>query len=92
MNLEAVIKNYVDEVVKEAVEARFANIEANEAQQQPEETTLIRGISGLAKFLGVSLPTAQKLKNQGLFPYTQWGRILIFKPDDVLTGMRKITK
>lgn len=92
MNLEAIIKNYVDEAVNEAIEARFAEIESNEEQPQKEEPAMIRGIAGLARFLGVSQPTAQKLKNQGVFPYTQWGRVLLFKQDDVLTGLRKITK
>ncbi|NDW11970.1 DUF3853 family protein [Bacteroides sp. 214] len=87
MNLEATIKEYVNEVVNDVVKATLAERETHEAKKQEQETTLIRGISGLAKFLDVSVPTAQKIKNQKLFPCTQWGRILIFKSDEVLAGM-----
>jgi hypothetical protein len=43
----------------------------------------------LAKFLGVSTPTAQKLKNQNKIPYRQTGRVLIFLVDEVLAAMKK---
>lgn len=54
-----------------------------------ESPTLIRGIQGLANFLGVSQPTAQRLKNAKLFPCIQHGRTIFFKPDEVLDGMAK---
>lgn len=53
------------------------------------EQKLIRGINGLAEFLGVSIPTAMKMKKNKLFPYIQYGRTLIFKPNEVLDGLSK---
>lgn len=73
-----------------------ANIVLNErglkndsCENQGSEQTLIRGINGLAKFLGVSIPTAMKMKKNKLFPYTQYGRTLFFKPNEVLDGLSK---
>lgn len=43
----------------------------------------IKGILGLAKFLGVSTTTAQRLKNEGRFEYFQTGRTLLFDPEKV---------
>lgn len=89
MNLEITIKEYVTEVVNDAVKAALAEHQVQETKDSKQEEPLIRGIGGLAKFLNVSIPTAQKLKNQKLFPCSQWGRILIFKPEEVLAGMAK---
>lgn len=52
-------------------------------------TTLIRGIKGLAAFLNVSVPTAQKMKNDKIFPCIQRGRTIFFKSDEVLSGLSK---
>jgi hypothetical protein len=90
MSIDATIREYVDAAVEKAVEAALTK-----QQNQPEEThrnekpQIIRGISGLAKFLGVSTPTAQKLKNQNKIPYRQTGRVLIFLVDEVLAAMKK---
>lgn len=53
------------------------------------EPNLIRGIQGWAEFLGVSNVTAIRMKNKKLFPYMQHGRVLLFKPDEVLDGLSK---
>lgn len=53
------------------------------------QSTLIYGIMGLANFLGVSMTTAQKFKNERVFPYIQRGRTLIFKSEEVLAGLSK---
>lgn len=53
------------------------------------ESNLIRGIQGLADFLGVSHPTAIRMKNKKLFPCIQHGRVLLFKPEEVLDGLSK---
>ena len=57
--------------------------------EKNETSHIIRGIKGLAEFLGVSQPTAQRMKNQRLFPCIQHGRTLLFKPDEVLDGLAK---
>lgn len=47
----------------------------------------IRGIHGLAKFLGVSPVTAQKIKNSGNIPFSQFGRVILFDGTKVLEAM-----
>lgn len=58
-------------------------------EKSRNEPTLIRGIQGLAEFLGVSQPTAIRMKNKKLFPCIQHGRVLLFKADEVLDGLSK---
>lgn len=58
-------------------------------EKSKNEPTLIRGIQGLAEFLGVSQPTAIRMKNKKLFPCIQHGRVLLFKADEVLDGLSK---
>ena len=70
-------KEELFDIVKQAVNESLAN-------NHPQ---IIRGIQGLADFLGVSHPTAIRLKNSGLFPYIQHQRVLIFKADEVLNGL-----
>jgi hypothetical protein len=54
--------------------------------QDPEP--YIYGINGLAKFLKVSIPTAQKIKNSGKIPFSQAERTIIFKKDEVLSSLK----
>lgn len=58
-------------------------------EKPKSETNLIRGIQGLAEFLGVSQPTAIRMKNKKLFPCIQHGRVLLFKADEILDGLSK---
>lgn len=63
------------------------------AEQQPtivqqQEKRPIRGIHGLAKFLGISPVTAQDIKNKKKVPYTQFGRVILFDPDKVLEALK----
>lgn len=47
----------------------------------------VYGIKGLAEFLQVSTPTAQKIKNSGKIPYSQAERTIIFRKADVLEAL-----
>jgi len=59
----------------------------NEAPQLIESEPYIYGINGLAEFLKVSLPTAQKIKNSGKVPFSQMERTIIFKKVEVLEAL-----
>jgi len=48
----------------------------------------IDGIRGLANFLTVSIPTAQKLKNQKKFPFYESGNKVYFFSDEVNAGLK----
>jgi excisionase family DNA binding protein len=64
-----------------------------EAQPQqkiePTEKKYIYGISGLARLLNCSNPTAQRIKDSGKIPYTQVGRKLIFDSEEVLKALNR---
>ena len=90
MSIDAAIKEYVNSTVAKAVEEALARKECEIKESQRTDTPqIIRGINGLAKFLGVSIPTAQKLKAKNKVPYRQTGRVLIFLADEVLNAMKK---
>lgn len=57
------------------------------ANQQNQQKEPIRGIEGLAKFLKCSPVTAQKLKNSGKIPYSQYGRVVMFDPEKVMAAL-----
>jgi hypothetical protein len=56
-------------------------------QDSPKKLEPIRGIHGLAEFLGVSPVTAQKLKNSGKIPFAQFERIVLFDPQKVMDAL-----
>jgi Protein of unknown function (DUF3853) len=59
-----------------------------ESIQVLQERKKIKGIRGLADFLEVSLPTAQKLKNNKLFPFYESGNKVYFYSDEVDNGLK----
>lgn len=80
------IPDLIDQIANE-VESRLYK---NQLSTQPSPQPFIKGIHELAKFLKVSPARAQKLKNEGVFPYWQDGRTLLFEPDKVRTAMTTI--
>lgn len=52
------------------------------------ERKKINGIRGLAKYLEVSIPTAQRLKNKGKFPFYEAGNKVYFFSDEVHKGLK----
>ncbi|MBN2639422.1 MAG: DUF3853 family protein [Bacteroidales bacterium] len=61
-------------------------------QASPKSFEPIRGIYGLAEFLGVSPVTAQKLKNSGKIPFAQFERLVLFDPQKVLDALEMNSK
>jgi hypothetical protein len=57
---------------------------------KPIEPTRVKinGIRGLADFLDVSLPTAQRLKNGKSFPFYASGNKVYFFSDEVNAGLK----
>ncbi len=60
--------------------------------KQATPQPFIKGIHELAAFLKVSPARAQKLKNEGAFPYWQDGRTLLFDPDKVRAAMSNLKR
>lgn len=67
-----------------------------EKKSEPQLTKPIRekinGIRGLAKFLEVSVPTAQRLKNKKSFPFYASGNKVYFFSDEVNDGLKVKSK
>ena len=76
-------KRLLDETVRGALP-----LKTEESSPQP----FIKGIHELSRFLKVSPARAQKLKNEGVFPYWQDGRTLLFDPEKVRQAMSYINK
>ena len=72
-------------IVNEAVKAAIPNTTEEPVYNKP----FIKGIHELAEFLGVSPVRAQKLKNEGVFPYFQDGRTILFDPIKVKIAMEE---
>lgn len=49
----------------------------------------IKGIKELSVYIRVSHSRAQKLKNEGVLPYFQNGRLILFDPIKVKTAMEE---
>ena len=81
---EAIVNNAVRVAVREALSDTPARTEGAEGH--------IKGIVGLSKFLGVSHARAQDLKNSGIFPHFQTGRLILFDPIKVREAMEKHAK
>lgn len=71
-------------LLKSAFSAK--NVVEPQTTQTPR--TKIHGIRGLSAFLGVSLPTAQKLKNERLIPFYMTGGKVFFFSDEVNASLK----
>ncbi len=78
-------KDELTRIINDAIREAMPK-DIREATPQP----FIKGIHELAAFLKVSPARAQKLKNEGVFPYWQDGRTLLFDPDAVRFAMAKV--
>lgn len=77
--------------VKEFMELQknvIPEVQHNEPQQSCASRLKINGIRGLAKFLEVSIPTAQRLKNQKKFNFYTSGNKCFFYSDEVCSGLK----
>lgn len=64
-------------MVQEAVKTELEKLAVSVKQEY------IKGINGLAKFLGISKSVVQKMKNDGVIPYVQYDRVVLFNPAEV---------
>jgi hypothetical protein len=85
-------KEQLSELLSDIVHNEVMQIKSTGEQDNKKESHLIFGIRGLANFLVCSTATAQKYKNEKLFPCIQQGRKVIFKSDEVLAGLERKRK
>lgn len=89
MEVMLVNKQELKELIDSSINDALSKIQENQTKNEIHPASLIYGIKGLASFLGVTQPTAQKWKNDGVFPFIQRGRTIIFKSEEVLAGLSK---
>lgn len=90
INVVTVSVNDLKNIVYDFTRMALSDHDRERSNNQPvdlKEKTPIRGIHGLAKFLGVSPVTAQSLKNSGKIPYSQHGRVVLFDGAKVLQAI-----
>ena len=75
-------------VVKNAVAEAMAAMPAR-SEQLSQERKILYSIRELSEFIGCSTVTAQKLKNEGLIPYRQVGRKVMFDSVEILRAMEQ---
>ena len=78
--------------VQELVDILKSELKTEQTPTIKKESKPIRGIHGLAKAFGISPVTAQKLKNSGKIPYSQYGRVVLFEYDKVFEAISHIKK
>jgi excisionase family DNA binding protein len=79
-------KKELAEVIKEAVAEEMAKTAQPTPEPQPKTLHSIRELS---EFLGCSVVTAQRYKNEGRIPYSQVGRKVLFNTAEVLKAINK---
>lgn len=75
--LEPIFKSWVKDVIHESKEEK-ASVESEERMSREE----------LAKYLNASVPTIDRYKANGVFPYYQTGRKIYFKKSEVDEALR----
>ena len=70
---------------------RVDTLTENVKQLSSASTPVIKGIQGLADYLGISKSVAQKMKNEGIIPCIQYDRIVLFQPEKVLEALEAQT-
>jgi len=79
--------NSVSEILERVKKIETFIVSIPQKNEQPDPDPYVYGIHGLAKFLKVSVPTAQKIKNSGKIPFSQAERTIIFRKSDVLEAL-----
>ena len=71
-------------IFKEVVMEQMSVLQAEKQPTQHKDTKAsIRGIRGLAAYLGISTATAQRIKSEGRVPYSRIGNRVYFCPSEV---------
>ena len=78
--LATVVRNAVAEAMTEIL---------NRSEPPTPERKMLYSIRELSEFIGCSIVTAQKIKNEGRIPYRQIGRKVMFDSAEVLKAMEQ---
>jgi len=82
--LENIIQNSIKKAVAESLNQN--------SQQATDPEPFVKGIHGLAKYLGISPTMAQKLKNEGIFQCFQYDKTLLFDKQKIKEALLNYNK
>jgi len=74
----------LESIIDKSISKYFNNVESTPAAP---ENKILYSIQELADFLHCSTVTAQKLKNSGKVPFTQYSRKIQFNSSEVLAAL-----
>lgn len=77
------------EILQEVMQTSTANVQPTYTSNVSEKGSIIKGIRQLAEYIGCGLNSAQKLKNEGAIPFSQYGNRLIFYSNEVDFALRQ---
>ena len=86
--LNILMETMAEKIANRTIERISLHLAMSESVPQ-QERTRIRGIRGLASYLGIGLNKAQNLKNDRVIPYYEDGGLLFFYSDEVDAALRK---
>ena len=75
------------QVLRKVIREELAAMPKSE-NQFPGEGRLLRSMKEVAEYLGCSVVTAQRFKNEGLLPYVQKGRKVLFDKVELMKCTR----
>jgi excisionase family DNA binding protein len=78
----------IEEIIYKSL-TRYFSVPNPEPKSESDSAKYLHSIRELAKFLGCSIVTAQKLKNSGEIRYRQFGRKVLFIASEVLEDIQK---
>ncbi len=82
--MEKNIETALQFLIRNAVKEELMASSATKQPSQPKDTkATLRGIRGLAAYLGISTATAQRIKSEGRVPYSRIGNRVYFCPSEV---------
>ena len=77
------------EIMKKIYQDSTANVQPTDTSNVSEKGSTIKGIRRLAEYIGCGLNSAQKLKNEGIIPYSQYGNRLIFYSNEIDAALKQ---
>jgi len=77
-------------LIADEVENRLRKSSSSSDSSEDSPKRFIKGIHELAQYLQISTLKAQRLKNEGVIPCWQDGRIVLFDPVEVRKAMAGI--
>lgn len=81
-------QKFLSELSAAVAEQVISQLPDSQRKRQATEHLKLRGIRGIASYLGCSTRTAQSMKNKGLFPVYYVGKNVFAYSDEIEAGIK----